>query len=75
MDNTPVLDIKPFVPQFDLKITDRNKKDKHVRGMGIGLSLVKKFVERYNGQIWIEDKVKGDHSKVSNFIFLIPKSI
>jgi len=52
-----------------------NKKDKHVRGMGIGLSLVKKFIERYNGQIWIEDKVKGDHSKVSNFIFLIPKSI
>jgi len=51
-----------------------NKKDKHVRGMGIGLSLVKKFIERYNGQIWIEDKVKGDHSKGSNFIFLIPDS-
>ena len=50
----------------------RNNKDKHVRGMGIGLSLVKKFIERYNGQIWVEDKVKGDHFKGSNFIFLIP---
>jgi len=50
-----------------------NKKDKHIRGMGIGLSLVKKFIERYNGLIWIEDKVKGDHSKGSNFIFVIPE--
>ena len=41
-------------------------------GMGLGLSLVKKIIENYNGQIWIEDKVKGDYSQGTNVILLIP---
>ena len=47
------------------------KTDKTVSGMGIGLSLVKKILTTYNGQIWVEDKVQGDYSKGSNFIVLI----
>ena len=50
------------------------KNFKGVKGMGIGLSLVKTLVERYNGKIWIEDKVKGDYSKGSKFILLIPET-
>jgi len=49
-----------------------NRKDKSVKGMGIGLSLVKKIIERYNGKIWVEDRINGDYSKGSNFILLIP---
>jgi len=49
------------------------KTNKSVSGMGIGLSLVKKIVTTYNGHIWVEDKVKGDYSKGSNFIILIPE--
>ena len=40
--------------------------------MGLGLSLVKKTIDRYNGKIWVENKVKDDYSKGSNFIILIP---
>ncbi|MFX1293894.1 MAG: PAS domain S-box protein, partial [Promethearchaeota archaeon] len=43
-----------------------------VGGMGIGLVLVKQIIASYNGQIKIEDKVKGDFTKGSNFIILIP---
>ena len=51
------------------------KKEKKTRGMGFGLSLVKRIVESYNGEIRIEDKVKGDYTKGSNFILLIPEII
>ena len=47
-------------------------KDRNVSGMGLGLSLVRKIIESYKGKIWVEDKVKGDPSKGSNFILLIP---
>ncbi len=48
-------------------------KDVSRRGMGIGLSLVKKIIEGYGGKIWIEDRVKGEPSKGSNFIILLQK--
>ena len=51
------------------------KKDSKVRGLGMGLSLVKKIVEIYNGKIWIEDKVEGDHSQGSNFVLLLPEAL
>ncbi len=44
-----------------------------LNGMGFGLTLVKKLIEKYNGYIWVEDKVKGDYKKGSNFIILIPE--
>lgn len=49
-------------------------KDKTISGLGLGLSLVKKVLDIYNGKIWVEDIIKGDHSKGSNFILLIPKA-
>ena len=51
-----------------------NREYKGTKGMGIGLSLVKKIVEIYNGMIWVEDKVKGDYSRGSKFILLLPKA-
>jgi len=48
-------------------------KERSVHGIGLGLSLVKKIIENYKGEIWVEDKVKGDHSKGSNFVLLIPE--
>ena len=48
-------------------------KEKSFQGMGLGLSLVKKIIDNYNGEIWVEDRIKGDHSKGANFILLIPE--
>ncbi len=42
------------------------------KGMGIGLSLVKKILTSYNGKIWVENVVQGDYKKGSNFVVTIP---
>ncbi|TXT65018.1 MAG: putative Histidine kinase [Promethearchaeota archaeon] len=43
-----------------------------VKGMGLGLTLVKKIVDSYEGNIWVEDRVKGDHTKGSIFHLCLP---
>ncbi|TXT59459.1 MAG: putative Histidine kinase [Promethearchaeota archaeon] len=52
-------------------ISDERKKilferiytqDKTAGGMGIGLSLVNRIIEKYDGKIWVEDRMKGDYS-------------
>jgi len=50
-------------------------EDKSVLGMGLGLSLVRRIIETYNGKIWVEDRVEGDRSKGSNFVILIPEVV
>ena len=52
-----------------------NGDSKGSKGMGLGLSLVSKIIEYYNGKIWVEDKVIGDYSQGSNFILLLPEAI
>ncbi|MFX1389797.1 MAG: PAS domain S-box protein [Promethearchaeota archaeon] len=51
-----------------------NRELKGTKGMGIGLSLVKKIIKSYGGNIIVEDRVNGDYSKGSNFILLIPET-
>jgi PAS domain S-box-containing protein len=50
-------------------------KNKSVKGLGLGLSLVKKVIDSYNGEIWVENRIEGNHSKGSNFIVLIPEAM
>jgi PAS domain S-box-containing protein len=50
-----------------------NRELKGTKGMGLGLSLVKRILESFNGKIWVEDKIKGDYSKGSNFVILLPE--
>ena len=45
------------------------------KGIGLGLSLVNKILTTFNGKVWVEDKIKGDYSKGSNFVVLLPIAI
>jgi len=50
------------------------KKGEIPTGIGLGLLLVKRIIEKYNGEISVEDRIIGDHSQGSKFIILIPES-
>jgi signal transduction histidine kinase len=41
-------------------------------GTGMGLFLVKTLIESYNGKVWVEDRVQGDHTKGAKFIVMLP---
>ncbi len=49
-------------------------KGQNISGLGLGLSLVKKIIESYEGKIWVEDKIEGEPKKGSKFIILIPEA-
>ncbi len=44
-----------------------------VRGSGIGLTLVQRILQRYGGQIWVEDRIAGNHSQGANFVVRMPR--
>jgi len=44
------------------------------KGMGLGLSLVRKIIDSYKGDIWVEDRVNDDYKQGSNFVVLIPSN-
>jgi signal transduction histidine kinase len=64
-------------------ITDKRKKSIFIKnykkregsgGMGIGLSLVKKIIDSYEGKIYVENRIKGDYQKGSNFVVFLKKA-
>jgi PAS domain S-box-containing protein len=54
------------------QIFDRFRRgNTRAKGKGLGLYLAKTLVESYNGRIWVEDRVPGDHTKGSRFVVLL----
>lgn len=52
-----------------------SKEDYALIGMRLGLSIVTKIIKNMDGEILVDDRVKGVHSKGSNFILLLPKVV
>jgi PAS domain S-box-containing protein len=51
-----------------------HREFKDQKGMGLGLSLVKKILAGFNGEIWVEDKIQYDYTKGSKFVILLPEA-
>jgi len=49
-----------------------SKKKEGYWGTGIGLTLTKHIIDYYCGEIWVEDRVKGDHTKGASFVLVLP---
>ncbi len=66
-DNGPGIEEKYFEKIFQIFQTLSPRDE--FESTGIGLSLVKKIVEMYDGKVWVESKP----GKGSTFFFTLPK--
>ena len=66
-DNGPGIEKKHFEKIFN--IFQRFPSSSYFSGSGIGLTVVKKIVELYDGKIWVESQV----GEGSSFVFTLPK--
>jgi len=57
------------------QIFSRKYKHKKTPGMGIGLSLVKKILKEYGGEIQIKNRIPENYKKGSNFIIFLKKCV
>jgi signal transduction histidine kinase len=56
------------------KIFNRYERRSKQSGVGLGLTLVKAAVDRFNGFIRVTDRVPGNHHDGAKFILLLPKA-
>jgi PAS domain S-box-containing protein len=55
------------------KIFSRLQRGKtRAGGAGLGLFLVKRFVEDFHGRAWVEDRIAGDFTQGSRLVVLLP---
>jgi signal transduction histidine kinase len=48
---------------------------KSCKRIGLGLLLAREAIQNFNGKVWAEDRIKGDHEKGSKIIILIPETL
>ncbi|MFH1715504.1 MAG: ATP-binding protein [Elusimicrobiota bacterium] len=57
--------------EFIFKLFARTRDKEGVEGTGVGLSIIKKIIERHGGAIWLDSEIK----KGTTFFFTLPKSV
>lgn len=64
----------PGIPDdLKKKLFDRLSLEKtRASGKGFGLCLTKLLVDDFQGQFWVEDRIKGDHTQGCRFIVMLP---
>jgi PAS domain S-box-containing protein len=64
----------PGIPdELKTRIFNRLERgNSKAKGKGLGLYLVKTLVHGFNGKIWVEDRVQGDHTKGARFVVILP---
>jgi PAS domain S-box-containing protein len=71
-----IKDKGPGVPdKLKHSIFKRLEQDlENLHGFGVGLTVAHEIVNRSGGRVWVEDRVKGEPEKGSNFVVLLPKA-
>ncbi len=77
--NKIVISISDFgsgiLPEKRKKIFERyGEFRKRGSGSGLGLFIIQTLIERYSGQVWIENTIKGDYSKGTTFKLELQKA-
>ncbi len=69
-----VEDNGPGIPDEQKKIlfADIKMSESKAIRRGLGLQLVKTLVQSFQGKVWVEDRVKGDHTKGARFVVMLP---
>jgi PAS domain S-box-containing protein len=71
-----VVDDGPGIPpelkkKILMTIKESGVGEKTVR-RGLGLCMVRTLVDSYGGRVWVEDRVKGDHTQGARFVVMLP---
>lgn len=69
-----ITDNGPGIPNNMKKVlfTRMQRGQTTVHGHGLGLYLAKTVLEIFGGQMWVDDRIPGDHTKGARFVVLIP---
>ncbi|TXT58597.1 MAG: putative Signal transduction histidine kinase [Promethearchaeota archaeon] len=70
-----IIDNGVGIPDYHKQVlfNRENRYNEGSNGMGLGLSLIKKFIESFNGEIYVKNKVPKDYTQGTKFLIRLPR--